>query len=87
MTTRKKTGGRKKGTPNKTTASVKAALEKAFFASGGQDALNRWAKDNPDEFYKLWGKMLPREMTADVNHTGNTGQVVIVKLPDNNRDQ
>ena len=56
---KKKTGGRQKGTPNKSTAAVKAALLKAFSKLGGVPALVAWGKDNRGEFYKLWAKLLP----------------------------
>lgn len=54
-------GGRKAGTPNKTTAAVKAALQEAFDGIGGVSALKKWGKENPTEFYKLWAKLLPQE--------------------------
>lgn len=59
---RKKTGGRKKGTPNKVTASVKAALVAAFDDLGGVAALVKWGKKYPTHFYALWGKLLPTEI-------------------------
>ena len=59
---KKKTGGRQKGTPNKSTAAVKAALLKAFSKLGGVPALVAWGKDNRGEFYKLWAKLLPTEI-------------------------
>src|SRR5262245_32946685 len=58
----KKAGGRKKGTPNKATASVKAALVEAFDELGGVPALVRFGKKNPAAFYALWAKMLPTEV-------------------------
>jgi len=36
---RKKTGGRKKGTPNKTTSTAKEAIMNAFDKLGGEDYL------------------------------------------------
>ena len=56
-----KTGGRKRGTPNKMTASAKAALMAAFDGSGGVAALTASAKVNPGAFYALWAKVLPME--------------------------
>jgi hypothetical protein len=58
--------GRKKGVPNKTTASVKAALTEAFEKRGGVAALVKWANDEPTEFYKIWGRLAPTEVQADV---------------------
>lgn len=58
--------GRPKGTQNKTTAAVKEALTLAFNGIGGVPALVKWAKaaENRGEFYKLWAKMLPQELTG-----------------------
>lgn len=61
----KKVGGRRKGTPNKTTVAVKAALTSAFTQLGGVDNLVTWGKDNPGEFFKLWAKLLPTEVKLE----------------------
>jgi hypothetical protein len=66
----KKTGGRKKNTPNKTTSAVKEALSLAFDKVGGVASLAAWARDNQTEFYKLWVKMLPQEL----QHSDPDGQ-------------
>ena len=57
--------GRKKGVPNKATASVKEALTLAMQGIGGVPALEAWAAENPTEFYKLWAKMLPTDVKVD----------------------
>jgi hypothetical protein len=68
----RKTGGRKKGTPNKTTSSAKEALTLAFGGLGGVPALEAWAKNNLTEFYKLWGRLVPTEISGrgKIEHTG-----------------
>lgn len=58
----KRYGGRKKGSVNKTTTAVKAALHEAFEQLGGVPKLVEWGKDNPGEFFKLWVKTLPTEI-------------------------
>jgi hypothetical protein len=58
--------GRQKGTPNKATASIKAAFVEAFDNLGGVKALVNWAKDNPTEFYRLASKLIPTEVHANV---------------------
>ena len=68
--------GRLPGYPNKTTVSVKAALEAAFQGLGGVPALIAWAEREPGEFYRLWGKLLPRNVTID-----GGAQLGIVILP------
>lgn len=57
--------GRPKGAKNKSTKAVKEALSLAFHGIGGVPALKKWAKDNQGEFYKLWAKMLPQEVTGE----------------------
>lgn len=56
--------GRPKGSVNKTTASVKAALSEAFEKRGGVQALVQWAHEQPGDFYRLWAKMLPQEVSG-----------------------
>jgi hypothetical protein len=58
--------GRKEGVPNKTTAAVKEALTLAFEGIGGVEELKAWAKDNRTEFFKLWAKLLPAEVTGKI---------------------
>jgi hypothetical protein len=57
-----KKGGRKKGTPNKLAAGVKAALVEAFDELGGVPALVGWGRKNPSHFYALWSKLLSTEV-------------------------
>ena len=58
--------GRKPGVPNKLTADVKAAIERAFNEVGGSEYLVRQAKENPQAFLTLLGKILPRDMKIDL---------------------
>jgi hypothetical protein len=69
--------GRKKGTPNKTTAAVKNALVKTFVNMGGSRQLTKWAKENPTEFYKIWAKLLPAEVKSTVDGDVSTTVTVI----------
>jgi len=62
--------GRPKGLPNRYTRAVKEAICDAFENLGGVPALVAWAKENPDEFYKLWGRMAP--MQHDITSNGET---------------
>jgi len=72
MAKRYKTGGRKKGTPNKLTSEVKAAIEAAFVAVGGSAYLKGIAKDKPEVFCSLLAKVLPHQ----VNHAAGEGASV-----------
>lgn len=77
---RPKTGGRKKGTPNKTTALLKDAILEAAGNAGKEKGLVGYltaqAALNPGPFMALLGKVLPMQVTGE----GGGGLVVeIVK--------
>lgn len=74
-----KAGGRKAGTPNKATATARGAFQMAFDAIGGASALATWASENPTEFYKLYGRLIP----VDVNAKGdlNTTLTILTGVP------
>ena len=65
--------GRAKGTKNKWPATVKEAFMLAADGLGeadglgGLDKLIQWARRHPTEFYKIIGKMLPREIEISGN--------------------
>ena len=63
---RTKSGGRVKGTPNKTTVMVKTAILKAFDKLGGVEYLIEVGKAEPKAFLTLLAKILPAEIKADV---------------------
>ncbi len=65
-----KTGGRTKGTPNKTTASVKEAIAAAFDEVGGKDYLVQVARSEPKVFCTLLGKLLPSHVRAEFEGEG-----------------
>lgn len=63
-----KTGGRKKGTPNKTTAALKDAILTAAddCHPGGKVGYLKWlAKTNSSAFASLLGKVLPTTLAGD----------------------
>lgn len=66
-----KRGGRKPGTPNKVTQTVKQAFEAAF-ADLQPDSANpahlvNWAKANPSDFYRIASKLIPEQVSGDLN--------------------
>lgn len=65
----RKTGGRAKGTPNKTTAVLKDAILQAADKAGGKDGLVGYlqarAVDTPGPFLALLGKVLPMQVTGE----------------------
>ena len=57
---------RPKGVPNNLTKGARHAIFEVFESIGGACGLADWAKENRNEFYKLWGKTIPQ-------HTQLTG--------------
>lgn len=66
--------GRKPGQQNKGTIAFKSALLNVFHEIGGENKLAKWAMENPDEFYKLCGRLIPTELTG----SGESGIIEIV---------
>lgn len=67
-----KTGGRQKGTPNKTTALLKDAIllaaERAGKEGGLVGYLEAQAVTSPGPFMALLGKVLPTQLTGDAEN-------------------
>ena len=61
----RKTGGRTKGTPNKTTAALKDMILTALDKAGGVKYLQRQADESPTAFLGLVGKVLPMTVSGD----------------------
>jgi len=59
-----KTGGRKKGTPNKATRDIRKAVLEAFEKGGGPEWLRKQMEENPVAFMNLLGKILPTQITG-----------------------
>ena len=74
-----KTGGRQKGSLNKTTKELKDMILQALDESGGVDYLKQTAIDHPTAFLTLIGKVLPLQVTG-----GDGGPLVVqvVKFAD-----
>lgn len=68
-----KTGGRQKGTPNKVSRDLRAAIIEAFYAGGGVTYLIEQSTANPVAFMSLLGKVVPKEVEATV-----TGSITLV---------
>lgn len=67
-------GGRQKGTPNRITADIKTAILGAFTKVGGEDYLALQARENPQAFMTLLGKVLPTQVS---NAEGGAFRVVV----------
>lgn len=72
-----KMSGRKPGSLNKTTRTVKETVLAVFndLENDPKKGLLKWAKDNETEFYKIASKLIPNEVNAnlDANLTFNVG--------------
>jgi hypothetical protein len=79
--------GRKKGSLNKTTKSVKEALTLAFEQRGGVPALIAWAKQNETEFYRLWSKLIPVQVAGDPDQPITHAVAVTHKVLDPSGDR
>jgi hypothetical protein len=69
--------GRVKGVPNKATASVKEAMLAVYAdlqatTDTPHGHFQNWATQNETEFYKLWSKLIPVDVKADVG-----GQIIV----------
>jgi hypothetical protein len=60
-----KTGGRKKGTPNKLSGDVKAMVLAALDEAGGVAYLLQQSESNASAFLTLVGKVLPLTIAGD----------------------
>lgn len=70
--------GRKPGTQNRLTLTVKQGFEAAFEKmQDGEHALDKWAAKNPTDFYKLASKLIPVQMA----HQGGIALQVISGVP------
>lgn len=78
MAAGKKTGGRLKGTPNRTTQAAKDAIALAAEALGGQDRLVSWAQEDPANEKIFWGSIYPKLLPLQL--TGDGGGPVIHKV-------
>lgn len=79
-----KTGGRTKGTPNKVTQDVREAILDVATNLGGSAGMLAWAQSDPVNERIFWSqiypKTLPKEIKADVNHTGPAVPVLNVSI-------
>jgi hypothetical protein len=76
--------GRPKGSVNKLTRSVREAFQSAFdeLQEIPGVRLADWAQQNPTEFYRLSGKLIP----AKVEHEGSAVVQVVTGVPEQGSD-
>lgn len=76
--------GRPKGVPNKSTATMKAAIQSVYDKlqaerGGDHGHFLEWAKEEPTEFYKLAAKLIP----VQTEITGRDGAAIQVEQVEN----
>lgn len=71
--------GRKEGSVNKLTKTVKERVLEVFneLQDDPQANLLSWAKDEPTEFYKIAAKLIPADINAKVE-----GKIITVIVPE-----
>jgi hypothetical protein len=73
-----KTGGRQKGTPNKTTRLVKDIILGEF----DLEEFRAWKQKNPDAYYtRMVMGILPKEITGDIDGTVSIIVHDVLKAP------
>jgi hypothetical protein len=70
-------GGRRKGTPNKTTKALKDMILQALDDAGGIGYLRKQADQNPSAFMTLVGKFLPQDIKAQ--HSGGLTLALLIE--------
>lgn len=65
---KRKTGGRKAGTPNVISGLAKENIVAVFTRLGGTAAMAEWARKNQTEFYKLYARLVPVQVAGEVTH-------------------
>ena len=73
--------GRPRGSRNKATTNLKAALEASFTALGGVQWFVQLAKSNPDAYVKLLLQILPKAAPESVDG-GDSGDILDDPDPD-----
>jgi hypothetical protein len=64
--------GRKEGVRNKFTLAAKQMFEMVHQDIGGREAMAEWARKNDEnrrEFYKMYCRLIPVDLRAQVEHT------------------
>jgi hypothetical protein len=72
----KKTGGRKPGSKNKLTVSVRESIIAVFHGLGGIPAMQSWAKANETAYYNILARLIPQE------HSGPEGGPIPIAVHD-----
>jgi hypothetical protein len=70
----KKTGGRKRGTPNKTTSATKRVIAEVAERLGGADRLYEWSREDAENERSFWVTIYPKLLPLDIE-AGVSGDI------------
>ena len=73
-----RTSGRKAGSLNVTTRTAKDCLQECFRLAGGVEAMVKWAKESPSEFFPLYIRAL---VPKPLDVSSEDSQVTIIISP------
>jgi hypothetical protein len=82
-TKRKKTGGRKEGTPNVLTSTVKMMVLGALAKLGGETWLMKQARKHPQAFMQMLRHIIPTQVVGDMSYR----YVARIPAPEENTDE
>lgn len=70
--------GRAVGSRNRIPTDVRLEILTVYRDIGGTENLAKWARKNETDFYKLYARLLPREITGNVNlnHSSDVGKAL-----------
>lgn len=74
-----KTGGRRRGTPNRVTGLAKDAIAAAADRLGGVDRLVAWARADPANERVFWGQIYPRLLPLQTHISGPDGSAIPIR--------
>lgn len=79
--TRIKTGGRKKGTPNKVSADIQAMMLASLNdGDGGKAYFIEQKRENPTAYMTMISKLLPKQVEAQIEHSGEIFSSVEINI-------
>lgn len=70
--------GRKRGSLNKTTRTLKESLLRSFDKLGGEAWLVSLAESDPKTYASLLGRLIPAEIQGDVTMQSGAGGVILI---------
>lgn len=75
-----KTGGRQKGTPNKTTQAVKDVIASVAMDLGGSERMLEWVREDPLNERMFWKDIYPKLLPIQVNGDINLKMTLVERL-------